>query len=238
MEATSPRPTGRAALQQRWSQLLFLHWEVPLPVLAARLPPGLDVDTYEGRAFVGLVPFTMSGIRPPWAPALPWLSRFHEVNVRTYVRHRGEPGVWFLSLDAANPVGALLGRVLWKLPYHWARMSLERRGGLVHYRSRRLAPGPRGAGLSLRYGPGGLVRPACPGTLEHFLVERYVLFAPARGRVHRGRVHHAPYPLQAGRFEALEEDLVASAGLGPFAGPPLTHYAEGVDVEVFPLRSA
>jgi hypothetical protein len=132
MDRVSPtrRPIGqRTVMWQRWADLLFLHWPVPPDELAALLPPGLTLDTFDGQAYVGLVPFTMTGVRPVWAPALPWLSHFHETNVRTYVHCRGrDPGVWFFSLDAANPVAVKIARALWKLPYHFARMRLARAG--------------------------------------------------------------------------------------------------------------
>ncbi|HSB60176.1 MAG TPA: DUF2071 domain-containing protein, partial [Vicinamibacteria bacterium] len=197
------------------------------------------VDTFEGRAFVGLVPFTMRGVRPVWSPSIPWLSSFHEVNVRTYV-HRGgrDPGVWFFSLDAANPVGVLVGRTAWKLPYHFARMRLALEGPAISYASERRWPPPRPAACALRYEPVGPVRPASAGTLEHFLVERYVLYARSGGRFLAGRVHHSPYPLQPARVEALDEGLLAASGIERPRSAPLVHYARGVDVDVFPLGPA
>ena len=126
--ATARRPAGPPALYQRWSELLFLHWQVDPAALRALLPARLEIDTFDGRALVGLVPFTMSRIRPRWAPAVPWLSAFHETNVRTYVLCDGEPGVWFFSLEAARLPGVLIGRTLWGLGYRWARMTLEREG--------------------------------------------------------------------------------------------------------------
>ena len=110
---------------QTWSELLFLHWEVPAEAIQSLLPPGLTVDTFEGKAYVGLIPFTMSGVRPAWSPVVPGLSNFHEFNVRTYVHFEGEkPGVWFFSLDAANLIAVMIARTLWKLPYFHARMRL------------------------------------------------------------------------------------------------------------------
>lgn len=227
-------------MRQSWRRLGFLHWEIEAAALRGLVPEPLALDTFEGRAFVGLVPFTMHGVRPAWAPALPFVSRFHEVNVRTYVHLEGrEPGVLFLSLDAASRLAVIGARAVWRLPYHFARMALlEGRGGRVAYTSERRWPGPTPAGCRLVYGPRASEAPlpAEPGGLEHFLAERYVLYTTARGRLLRGRVHHSPYPLQAGECPELQEDLVAAAGITRGDGPPFVHYSAGVDVEVFPLE--
>jgi len=224
-------------MHQRWADLLFAHWEVPAAALRPLVPSGVEIDTFEGRAYVGLVPFVMTGVRPWWSPAVPGLSAFPEVNVRTYV-HRGgrDPGVWFFSLDAANPLAVLAARSLWRLPYHWARMRVARDGSSTHYSSaRRHAPRP--ATCSLRYAPAGSPRAARPGTLEHFLVERYLLYADTRGGLRIGRVHHAPYPLQEARVLDLQETLLAAAGIRRPEAPPLLHFASEVTVEVFGLRA-
>ena len=226
-------------MRQTWSDLLFLHWPVPPETLAPLLPPGLTLDTFEGQAYVGLVPFTMTGVRPTWAPSVPWLSDFHECNVRTYVHAGGrEPGVWFFSLDAANPVAVRLARGLWKLPYHFARMNLTREGDTVHYATERLWPGPLPAACRAHYTPRGEPRPAAPGSLEHFLAERYVLYARSRrGQLLRGRVHHPPYPLESADLHALSETLIQAAGIARPAGdPPLVHYARAARVRVFGLQ--
>lgn len=231
----------RPAQKQSWRHLLFLHWEVEPAVLQAMLPEGLTLDTYEGRAFVGLVPFTMTGVRPTWTPVMPGLSNFHETNVRTYVRRGGESGVWFFSLDAANPLAVAGARALFSLPYFYAsmRMDVDERPGqepVITYASTRRPPGPRPATLSLRYQPTGSPSPAMPGTLEHFLVERYALFSLRFGQLRLGRVRHAPYPLQGARVESWDESLLQAAGITRPTGAPLAHYARGVDVDVFALE--
>jgi uncharacterized protein YqjF (DUF2071 family) len=236
--APTVRPVGRAVMRQSWRLLGFLHWEVEPEALRRLLPPGLHLDTFEGRAYVGLVPFTMHGVRPAGLPALPLLSRFHEVNVRTYVHLAGrDPGVYFFSLDAASRLAVLGARAFWKLPYHFAAMHLELEAGKVRYASARRWPGARSAGCRLAYGPTGTVAPAEPGSLEHFLVERYLLYTSSRGRLLRGRVHHQPYPLQSAVCPELEESLLAAAEIARPPGPPLLHYAQGVDVEVFALET-
>ncbi|WP_165250582.1 YqjF family protein [Paludisphaera soli] len=233
------RPAGRTSMRQRWADLLFLHWPVPAAVLRPLIPEALEVDEHEGVAYVGLVPFTMTGIRFSWSPPVPGTSRFHEVNVRTYVHHQGrDPGVWFFSLDAANALAVRVARRFWSLPYHFARMGLSRAAGGIAYRSERLWPGPTPAGCDLAYRPKGTPRASAPGTLEHFLAERYILYTTHRGRLLAGRVHHAPYPLQPARVDGLEECLLAAAGLPRPDVAPLAHYASEVRVRVFPLRPA
>lgn len=235
--APTLRPRGIPVMRQRWADLLFLHWEMPPETLRRLLPPGLVLDTFEGRAYVGLVPFTMTGVRPICLPALPGLSHFHETNVRTYViGPERVPGVWFFSLDAANPLAVVGARVFWKLPYHFADMTMACENGVIGYASERRWPGPLPAACALRYGPAGPAAPAAPGTLEHFLVERYVLFACAHRRLFRCRIHHWPYPLQAATVDGLKETLVAAAGIDRPDAAPLAHYAREVDVRIFPLR--
>jgi len=235
------RPAGRVVMRQSWRSLFFLHWPVPVETLAPLLPPGLTLDTWRGVAYLGLVPFTMRGVRPVWSPSVPGLSDFHEVNVRTYVHREGcDPGVWFFSLDAANPAAVRLARALWHLPYHFARMALDRLpDGTVVYDSERLWPGPTPAACRMRARPLGTPAPAAPGTLEFFLAERYILYARKGDRLFHGRVHHAPYPLQAGVVDSLENSLTTAAGIAheSTSRPPLVHYSAGVDVDVYPLQS-
>lgn len=241
-------------MRQRWADLLFLHWALPPEPLQALLPPGLEIDTFEGHAYVGLVPFTMTGVRPTLLPSVPPLSNFHETNVRTYVHHRGrEPGVWFFSLDAANPIAARLGRAWFKLPYFYARMSLQHERRLsgfqtpdgvcvdyvvdsISYSAERRWPEPTPAGCRVYYTPSGPVTPAEVGSLEHFLVERYILYAYKNGTLYRGRVHHVPYPLRRAEVHTLEENLIAAAGIARPDTPPLAHYADELRVRIYPLE--
>jgi uncharacterized protein len=238
--APTERSSGRAAGFQSWRHLLFLHWQVPVNAVQALLPKGLTADTFEGRAYVGVVPFTMRDVRPRWSPSIPGISDFHELNVRTYVHQEGRnPGVWFFSLDAAKLVAVLAARALWHLPYHWASMSLVLDDDRVHYQSRRLWPEPIPADFEARYRIGKPVGHARPGTFEHFLAERYILFAEtAPGRLSIGRVHHTPYPLHHADLIEWREWMVKAAGLPEPQGEPHVLYSPGVDVEVFALRSA
>lgn len=222
---------------QSWRDLLFVHQVVSPDIVQAALPPGLTVDTFpvDGveQAWIGLVPFTMHGIRPRWAPALPWLSAFPEVNVRTYVHRDGrEPGVWFFSLDAARWLACRYARLAFHLPYHHARMRSEKHGDTVGYRSTRY--GPSGPILDLRYRVGVPIDAPSPGTLEHWLVERYVLYAASPTGLRCGRVYHEPYPLRTAEILELKTNLPDAAG---FPADAWRHvcYSPGVDVEVFSL---
>lgn len=210
-----------------------MHWRVPAAALRPLVPAPLAIDTFDGDAFVGIVPFTMRSVRPRWAPAVPGVSNFHETNLRTYVHRNGrDPGVWFFSLDAARRLAVWIARTFWHLPYHHARMTLEP-GDTVRYASHRRAGGAMFRGTAR---PLGEPRAAAPDTLEHFLVERYLLYAQRRdGGLRRGQVHHAPYPLQDAALADWDESLLAAAGIARPAAAPLVHFAAGVDVEIFAL---
>lgn len=239
-------PRAWPVMRQSWRNLLFLHWPLPPEVLRPLVPPHLELDLFDGTAYVGLVPFLMTGVRPVGLPPVRGLSRFPETNVRTYVHHRGrDPGVWFFSLDAANPVAVALARRLYHLPYYRARMFLEPEcgaspdgsSGPILYAGTRRHPGWNGsASYLVRAQPTGAVAPARPGTLEHFLVERYILYAVANDRLYQGRVHHQPYPLQPAKLLALDESLVAAAGIRRPDTLPLILFASGVDVKVYVIR--
>ncbi len=225
-------------MRQDWRDLLFLHWRVSQDAVQALLPPNLSVDTFGGDAYIGLVPFTMRNVRPTGFPAVPWLSHFHEINVRTYVHVNGEPGVWFFSLDAANPIAVAIARVLFHLPYYQAAMRLFRGGNEIRYVSQRRHPGERNAESVIRYTPTGTVRPATPGTLDYFLCERYLLYSGNGDRLFSGRVHHTPYPLRAASIHDLSDTLIAAAGFPGSADSQPAHiaYASHVSVEIFPLE--
>ncbi len=231
-------------MRQNWRELLFVHWAVPAEELRPLVPPQLDLDLFDGTAYVGLVPFTMTGVRPVGLPAVPGLSNSHETNVRTYVHLAGrDPGVWFFSLDAANRVAVALARGLYHLPYYSARMFLEREpaarpddGRPILYAGVRCRPRPRPASYLIRACPTGSIQPARPETLEHFLIERYILYALANDRLYQGRVHHQAYPLQRADVLSLDESLLTAAGVRRPDTDPLGHFAAGVDVKVYALQ--
>ena len=243
--APTQEPRRRPVMRQSWRELLFLHWPISPDALRPLIPPQLEIDLFEGTAYVGLVPFTMTGVRPVGVPPVWGLSSFHETNVRTYVHLNGrDPGVWFFSLDAANPLAVTLARTFFHLPYYHARMYLEREPAgqsddprPILYAGVRRRPDPRPASYLIRATPTGPAHPAQPGTLEHFLVERYLLYAVAQERLYQGQVYHRPYPLQSAAIETVDESLVAAAGLSRPDALPLAHFASGVDVRVYALKS-
>jgi uncharacterized protein len=229
-------PTERPVMRQIWRHLGFLHWPIDPAAIAPHLPAGLEVDTFDGVAYLGVVPFTIPLSRTPRV-GLPIAPAFHEVNLRTYV-HRGgrDPGVWFFSLDAASRLAVAGARAAYHLPYFHARMSMEVTAGerIVH-RSSRVGAGAV-AELAARYEPIGPAAPAAVGTREFFLAERYLLYAWDGRRLSSARVHHAPYPLQPAAASDFRETLTSAAGLAPTGPPTLVHYAREVDVRIYRSR--
>ena len=221
---------------QSWGKLLFLHWPIDPAALRPLVPAGLGLDTWEGRCWVALTPFTLWGVRPRGLPALPGISRFHELNLRTYVHRDRVPGVWFFSLDAAHLLPVLGARALFHLPYHHAAMSLREEGETITYRSRRRS-GSRPAELEAVWTRGETLPRAEPGSLEFFLVERYCLYAARGDRLFRGRIAHAPWPLRGARLASLRSTMMEAAGFPNPAGAPLLLAGGPVDVEVWPLEA-
>jgi uncharacterized protein YqjF (DUF2071 family) len=223
---------------QRWDSLLFLHWPVPQGVLRPLVPERLAVDTFEGRAYVSITPFTVVGARLIMMPRLPGLSTFHELNVRTYVRFAEDPGIWFFSLDAASPLAALLARISVRLPYYFAYFERHRVGNKFRYRCDRYKTGlAAGATLSASWEVSPEVRRAEPGSLDYFLSERYALFSRAIGRkLWHGRVRHAPWPLQAVHNLQVEQTMDLADGLPRLGGEVAARYSAGVEVEFLPFR--
>lgn len=221
---------------QKWRDLAFLHYEVPVELVRAQVPAELELDLWEGKALIGVVPFAMFDVKPRWAPYVPGVSDFLELNVRAYVTAKGRfPGIYFFSLEAASTVAVAAARAGWGLPYFRASMDMTRDGDVITYRSERLFPGPKPAELHGRYRVGAALGPSEPGTLAFFLAERYLLFTVDDGAVRAGQVSHVPYPLHALEVEDLSQSMLAAAGM-PGDHPLFSaHYSPGVDVEVFGL---
>lgn len=220
---------------QRWSDLLFLHWRVDIAAIQATLPPGLTVDSFDGEAYLGIVPFAMGRVRPALLPPVPWLSWFLELNVRTYVRDAaGTPGVWFYSLDCDQPVAVEIARRFFHLPYEHARMSVERRDRELHYACQRR--GRTASPWQFAWQTKADGAPARSGSLDHFLVERYVLYsADRRRRLYQGRVSHTPYQVHTPTLLAHSTGPAQLAGFD-LHGPPVSILAaEPVAVSIHPL---
>jgi uncharacterized protein YqjF (DUF2071 family) len=231
-----PLPDAPWVMGQTWSDLLFCHWPVAAEALAPHVPASLPLDTYDGSAWLSVTPFEISGTRPRGAPPPPRLSRFPELNVRTYVTLGGRPGIWFLSLDAASMLAVAVARGLYRLPYLRARMSIERDRPWIDFRSARSDPRGAPARFEARYRPTGGVRHAEPGSLEAWLVERYRLYTvDDHGRVFAGDIHHRPWTLQDAAADIRENSMTAPHGIA-LAGAPLLQFAARLDVLFWPLR--
>lgn len=239
-----PLPGGRAIMAQTWHDLLFAHWPVRVDEVRHAVPAALETETFDGSAWLGVIPFRMTGVRLRGLPALPGLSAFPELNVRTYVTYRGQPGVWFFSLDAGNALAVAVARRWYHLPYFHARMSCRNEGGWVRYASRRVSDaGIRAdqvrieAGFIGRYRPTGEVFKAKRGSLEYFLTERYCLYATdSRSRLYRAEIHHQPWPLQPAEAETEVNTMAQASGLRLPDTPPLAHFARRLEVVVWPIE--
>lgn len=229
-----PAPVRRWVWRQSWRDLLFAHWPVPAAKLRPHVPQPLELEEFDGTAWIGVVPFRMTGVMLRPLPDLPGLSAFPELNVRTYVRHGHRHGVWFFSLDATNPIAVLAARTLFHLPYFRASIDVKGAGEAIRYTARRTGGGPE---FSASYHPTGDVYRARAGTLEHWLTERYCLFAAdRRGSMSVTEVHHVPWPLQPAAASIATNSMTASIDVA-LEGSPLLHFARGIDVVVWSPES-
>ena len=236
--AAREKPTTSVVMRQDWSHLLFLHWEVSPAEIQLTLPPGLFVDTFQSRAYLGIVPFFMKKVRPSYCPAIPGISWFQELNLRTYVYdENGNPGVWFYSLDCNKCLAVKTARSLFHLPYQHARMSSEKNGDTLHYTSTR-----RHDDVEQVFSyPSQVSSPqtAHPDSLEFFLLERYRLFSVAKkGQIRSGLVHHQPYQFQEALVETYSTQLFPLCGFSPPETALISALiAETVSVEIHPLTN-
>lgn len=213
------------AVRMRWHDLLFAHWSFAPDAVRPLLPEGLELDTHDGLAWIGVVPFRMSHVHARLLPPLPIASAFPEMNVRTYVRAGGRAGVWFFSLDAASRIAVWTARRWYGLPYRHARMEVSRSAGQIGYRSVRLSKPHRGVRLDIEYEPSGPARPAPPGGLDDFLTARFSLFSlDRRGSLRRADIVHDPWPLQPAEARIRANTMLDPLGLAP-AGPPRLAFA-------------
>lgn len=233
-----PLPDGPWVMSQRWCNVLFAHWPVPARILRDQIPSTLTLDTWEDQAWLGIVPFCMEAVRPRGIPALPGVSHFPELNLRTYVRRNDKPGVWFFSLDAGHPLAVRLARTFFHLPYFDARMHSESAGPYIRYRSQRTHAQAHPASFQALYAPHGKRFTATAGSLEYWLTERYCLYAASpRGQLYCGEIHHSPWLLQRAEAELQRNTLAVPLGLNVQAAPHLLHFARALDVLVWPLQA-
>ena len=227
-----PVPTGPWVMGQTWDDLLFLHYRVPAEQLRPLVPDGLELQEHSGSAWLGVTPFVITGLRARGLLPLPLVSSFRELNVRTYVTRDGRPGIWFLSLDASSRIAVEAGRRLYRLPYFPADISVRRRGDEVLYDCSRGA----GKAFSAAYRADGAIFNAESGSLEHFLTERYCLYAEHEGELYRADIHHRPWPLQPAEAR-IDLNTMAPVRLDP-GEEPLRHYSARLDVVLWPLERA
>ena len=224
-----PIPGSPWLMTQSWHNLLFAHWPVDAALLRSQMPPGLPLDLYDGQAWIGVVPFRMTNVAPRLVPALPWVSEFAELNVRTYVTVGGKPGVYFFSLDAESALAVAAARSLLHLPYFTAQMRVHCEARRIDYSSRRTGEGAA-AELVARYEPVGPPFHAEPGSLDHFLTERYCLYnVDARFRAYRLEIHHPPWTLQRAEATFGANTMAEAAGVRLPAIAPVLHFSPRQD---------
>jgi uncharacterized protein len=238
---TTHRPWPLSArgwlMGQTWYSLLFAHWAVSPEALRPLVPEPLELDLGEGEAWLGVTPFVVAGLRVRGTPPLPWLSRFPELNVRTYVAYGGRPGIYFFSLDAARLAAVAAARRAYRLPYFHAEMSARHEGQTVHYESKRIDSSGPSAELRVRYGPTGPRLPGEDGSLERWLAERYCLYVVERGRALRADIHHPPWPLQPAEAAIELNTMARPLGL-ELDSDPLLHYSARQDTLIWALEAA
>jgi uncharacterized protein YqjF (DUF2071 family) len=222
-------------MHQSWDKLLFMHWEIPVSVLRPLIPDLLTIDTFEGKAWIAVTPLTIWDLRPSFIPALPFISELHELNVRTYVHFNGVPGVWFFSLDANNFLAVAGARLFFRLPYYHSIIDLEQTENNVTFNSERAESDAK---FEASWTVGNASRPAEPGTLEFFLLERYCLYTCDEKYVYRCRIHHQPWPLQkTQQLWKYRSTMIEAAGMPEPTSDPLLHCGGPVHVEVWPLEN-
>src|SRR5918996_2668258 len=225
-----PLPSEPWIMAMRWHDLLFLHWPVRPEIIRPLIPEGLELDLFDGSAWVGVVPFRMTGVRPRYFPRFAGLA-FPEINVRTYVWTPGRSGVWFFSLDATNRLAVRTGRARYRLPYYNARMNVRLERGTVHYRSIRVDKRSAHAEFHASYKPTGEVYRSAPGTLDRWLTDRYCFYAiDRRGHLGYADIHHLPWPLQPAEAELQINTMTEPLGIQLPHAPPVAHFARRLDV--------
>lgn len=234
--AIRERPQGRPLTRQTWGKLLFIHWRIDAKLLRPLIPEALEIDTFDGSAWIAIAPFTMWDIRafPPYIPAIPGLNSAHELNVRTYVHYDRVPGVWFFSLDCNSRAAVLGARTFFHLPYYNAEIELRQDGQTIDYSLTRTDDPP--ANFAATWKIGESLPESHPSSIEFFLTERYCLYSEGSGQLYRARIAHQPWPLQTARLSSFNSSMIESHGLPTPEGDPLLHYCEELDVDIWSLE--
>jgi len=231
-----PMPKRPFAISQQWRDLTFMHWKVDPKRLQPHLPEGLEIDLFEGEAYVGVIPFIMKNVRPRRLPTVPGISTFAEFNVRTYVVKNGQAGVFFLTLDAKSLITCIHAPRAYGLAYRYAKAKVKRNGDALQWQSRRSSDGAELRGTSKAKGP---MQSAKAGSLEHFLFERYCLYTEYNGCLRRAYVYHQPWRFQEGDMTLEANSLLASYDLGlDVHAPDLVHISKGLPVKTWPIEVA
>ena len=234
-----PMPDRRWLMFMRWENLLFAHWRVDAAALKKQIPDGLQLDTFNGEAWLGVVPFLMTQTRLRFLPSIPGTHTFPENNVRTYVTCNGKPGVWFFSLDAGSRLAVWAARRFFHLPYFNSQMSIHTAEDEVRYQNRRFHRGAPAARFRASYRPVSPVIRSRPGTLEHWLTERYCLYSADRsGRIWQGDIHHPPWPLQNAEADIQLNTMADWLGFDLSREPDQLHFARQLDVVAWSIKRA
>jgi uncharacterized protein len=232
-----PVPREPWLMAQTWEDLLFAHWPIAPESLRPRLPDAIPLDLREGTAWVSVTPFRVGALRLRGTLHLPGITAFPELNVRTYTTIDEKPGIWFMSLDAGSALAVAGARRTYRLPYFEASMEAREDGGWIHYRSRRVSADGEPAELVGRYRPTGPAGPPVPGSLEHWLTERYCLYViDERGALLRADIHHPPWPLQPAEAHFDLNTMAEPYGIARRANPSMVQFARRQDVVIWPLR--
>ena len=234
--AMRARPEGKPVMEQNWKQILFLHWPVDPALIQARIPPQLEVDTFEDKGWIGITPFRVSGLHLMSLPPMPGLDSFNEINVRTYVHHKGKPGIWFFSLDASKLIPVIAARLFYGVPYFSAEIDASQAGTSFGVEMTRLTN--REVRFKARWNKGTRLRDPDAESLAFFLLERYCFFAEMGNSIMITRVYHHPWILDEALVESWESRLINSLGLPEPNREPLAHFSDGVSTQIWePLRS-
>jgi uncharacterized protein YqjF (DUF2071 family) len=233
--AMRSRPPGSPLMSQKWDNLLFLHWPIEPMLLRPLIPESLEIDTFEGSAWIGITPFAATNLRLMSLPPLPGFASFLELNVRTYVHYRGKPGVWFFSLDASKAIPATAARLLYTLPYFKAEMYMEQEADYFSFASTRSTDSR--ADFRARWLPGLKMRDPDVESLAFYLVERYALFVANDDTVNMARVYHHPWILHEAVVTDFESSMIDILGLPEPTSPPLVHFSPSLNVEIWPLAT-